>query len=66
MIKAHVKNDGFALSRRSFLIGSAGTVLVMGFGGLLPSGSARSAVEKRQFSPTVWFEIDGDGKTRDR
>ncbi len=49
------------MSRRSFLVGSVGAGLVMGFGVSL-NGCARSALSARRFSPTVWFEMNGDGQ----
>ena len=63
------------LTRRSFLVGSVGTGLFMGFGILPgcsrePESEAPAAtptvaqqVAKRMFAPTVWFEMDQDGKT---
>ena len=48
-------------SRRSFLIGSAATGLVMGFvdpASLLGSGSALAAA---RLAPTPWFEVGADG-----
>ncbi len=58
-----------AVSRRSFLVGSVGTGLVMGFG--LLSGCSKeegdqavSAVEQlsqNAFSPSVWFEVAANG-----
>ena len=57
-----------ALSRRTFLAGSVGATLVMGFGSVLPGCSREEAVEdiaaagaSKRFSPTVWFELDGTG-----
>jgi isoquinoline 1-oxidoreductase beta subunit len=51
------------ISRRGFLVGSVGASVVMAFGGLTPSGSARAALENRLFSPSVWFEMDSTGAT---
>ncbi len=60
------------LTRRSFLVGSVGTGLFMGFG-MLPgcsrdpqtpaAPSVAQQVSERMFAPTVWFEMDRDGKT---
>ncbi len=63
MAKAIMKDDMPTLSRRSFLIGSVGTVLVMAFGPLVPAGCSRKTLADRQFSPTVWFEMDAEGTT---
>ncbi len=57
------------ISRRSFLIGTAGTTLVMGLGTVLPGCSREDAAgdlaagASKRFSPLVWFEIDGTGAT---
>ena len=48
-------------SRRSFLVGSAATGLVMGFAdplGLLGAGEAQAA---GRLAPTVWFDMGADG-----
>ena len=57
-----------AVSRRTFLAGSAGTTLIMGLGVVLPGCSREEAVDdisaaaaSRSFAPTVWFAIDGRG-----
>jgi isoquinoline 1-oxidoreductase beta subunit len=57
------------ISRRTFLAGSAGTGLVMGLGALLPGCSQEeatsdlgAAVASRIFSPSVWFEIESNGR----
>ena len=57
-----------AVSRRTFLAGSAGASLIMGLGVVLPGCSREEVVEdiaadaaSRSFAPTVWFEIDSDG-----
>ena len=57
-----------AVSRRTFLAGSAGATLVMGLGVVLPGCSREDvasdlAIEaaSRSFAPTVWFEIGSDG-----
>ena len=57
------------ITRRSFLATSAGAGLVMGLGVVLPGCSREQAIEEMavdgaslSFSPTVWFEVDGNGK----
>jgi isoquinoline 1-oxidoreductase beta subunit len=44
-----------ALSRRSFIVGAAGSGVVMGFG---TSGRAADATP---FAPTIWYRIDHEG-----
>ena len=57
-----------AISRRTFLAGTAGTTLVMGLGSILPGCSSDDAAKdlmvagaSKQFSPAVWFVVDGSG-----
>ena len=57
-----------ALTRRSFIAGTAGTGLVMTLGATLPGCSREDAAQdiadtgaSRIFSPSVWFEIDAEG-----
>ena len=57
-----------AISRRTFLAGTAGTTLVMGLGSILPGCSSDDAAKdlmaagaSKQFSPAVWFVVDGTG-----
>jgi CO/xanthine dehydrogenase Mo-binding subunit len=57
------------VTRRTFLATSAGAGLVMGLGVVMPGCSRDQAVEEMavdgaslSFSPTVWFEVNGDGK----
>ena len=57
-----------AITRRSFLAGTAGTTLIMGLGAVLPGCSREEAVSdiaktgsSQIFSPTVWIEIDTSG-----
>lgn len=57
-----------AISRRTFLAGTAGTTLVMGLGAVLPGCSREDAASdlaaagaSKQFAPTVWFVVDGTG-----
>ena len=66
MVVKAAKNQ--PISRRSFLAGTAGTTLVMGFGSVLPGCSREEVVEdivdsgaSNKFAPTVWFEVDGTG-----
>ena len=58
------KKDTVNLSRRSFMVGSIKSSLLMAFGAsLIPSVlSAKEALETKTFSPNVWFEMDTDGK----
>ncbi|MEO1303322.1 MAG: hypothetical protein AAFV36_09185, partial [Myxococcota bacterium] len=56
------------VSRRTFLVGSMQTGLVMSLGTVLPGCSQEQAAldfsggdATRTFSPAVWFEIDGAG-----
>lgn len=58
------KKDTVNLSRRSFMVGSVKSSLLMAFGAsLIPSVlSAKEALETKTFSPNVWFEMDTDGK----
>lgn len=52
----------FVVGRRGFLIGSLSAgVMTVGYG-LLPAEGATSAIQPAApFSPTIWYEIDGDG-----
>ncbi|MEM1261771.1 MAG: molybdopterin cofactor-binding domain-containing protein [Pseudomonadota bacterium] len=57
-----------AVTRRTFIAGSAGTGLVMGLGAVLPGCSREEAAQEivadgasRSFSPSVWFAIDSSG-----
>lgn len=63
-----MQREQAAVTRRTFLAGSVGTGLVMGLGVVLPGCSREQAAEdivaggaSQVFSPTVWFEINGDG-----
>lgn len=49
------------LSRRGFIIGSAGTTAVLAFTGLSACGSPAEQVEAKSYEPTVWTEISSDG-----
>lgn len=58
------KTEKIEQSRRNFLIGTVGTGLVMAFAPVMTaysSESAATALNKKRFSPTVWFEIDQSG-----
>ena len=53
------------ISRRTFIAGSIGSGLAMGYGSLLSGCSQEQATESlvtgdlsKIFSPAVWFEID--------
>lgn len=57
------------ISRRSFIAGSVGSGLAMGYGSLLSGCTQEQASESlltgnlnNLFAPTVWFEIDSQGK----
>ncbi|MDH3553979.1 MAG: molybdopterin-dependent oxidoreductase, partial [Gammaproteobacteria bacterium] len=55
------------ISRRTFIAGTAGTTLIMGLGTVLPGCSREEAASdlaagaSKQFSPAVWFVVDGTG-----
>ena len=55
------------ITRRTFIAGTAGTTLVMGLGTVLPGCSRDDAAKdlaagaSKQFSPAVWFVVDGTG-----
>ena len=55
------ERNALDLSRRDFLVGSVGTAVVMGFGAIGATASARAAVASKAFAPTIWFEIDREG-----
>ncbi len=58
------------ISRRSFLAKTTGTGLLLSLGSVLPGCSTERVLStltqegdaSNVFSPTVWFEVDGDGK----
>jgi isoquinoline 1-oxidoreductase beta subunit len=52
--------DASTLSRRSFLIGVAGTGVAFGFAPAESLAAASSPVTSR-FDPTIWYSIDRDG-----
>ncbi len=55
------------ITRRTFIAGTAGTTLIMGLGTVLPGCSRDDAAKdlaagaSKQFSPAVWFVVDGTG-----
>jgi CO/xanthine dehydrogenase Mo-binding subunit len=51
------------LSRRGFLVGSAGAGLVMAFAAAPLRASAQDDLAAGRFAPTIWFEMDGNGVT---
>ncbi|EMP54805.1 putative membrane-bound aldehyde dehydrogenase (pyrroloquinoline-quinone-linked) [Marinobacter santoriniensis NKSG1] len=57
------RNEGTGITRRGFLIGSAGAGFTMAFtmSGLSLANPAEAA-EKGLFEPTIWFRIEPDGK----
>ncbi|MBR0856396.1 xanthine dehydrogenase family protein molybdopterin-binding subunit [Bradyrhizobium liaoningense] len=59
----HVKNvtpEKTDLSRRSFLVGTAATGLVLGYAGV-PGIDSASAAAPANFEPSVWYAISPDG-----
>ena len=63
-----MSRQAHAITRRTFLAGTAGSTLVMGLGTLLPGCSREEAADdlaaagaSKRFSPAVWFEVDGTG-----
>ena len=56
-----VAPDALTLSRRSFLIGAAGTGVAFGFAASGGMEAASSAPMTGQFDPTIWYSIDRDG-----
>ncbi|RXH21499.1 aldehyde dehydrogenase [Bradyrhizobium nanningense] len=59
----HVKNvtpETTDLSRRSFLVGTAATGLVLGYAGV-PGINSASAAAPANFEPSVWYAISPDG-----
>ena len=53
--------DAKTLSRRSFLIGVAGTGVAFGFAATEGLAATTSAPVTDQFDPTIWYSIDRDG-----
>ena len=58
---ANMKKTPAELTRRSFLVGSVGTGVLMGFAAVLPAGCAREELQAKNFVPTLWFELSPDG-----
>jgi len=58
------KKDTIDLSRRGFLVGSVQASVVMAFAPMAFSAdlSAQEALSSKVFSPTVWFELNGQGE----
>lgn len=63
-----MRKDEILVTRRSFIAGTASTGLIMGLGSILPGCSSDDAASElaaagasKQFSPAVWFQIDGSG-----
>lgn len=61
-----LRKDSIEHSRRSFLIGSVGSGLLMAFAPSINAlevvtGGASQQLSGKLFSPTVWFEIDNNG-----
>ena len=50
------------VNRRSFLIGTAATGLVLGYAALPELGDAVAAPAPHPFEPTIWYAIGKDGK----
>ena len=58
-MNTHVKVTPTDLSRRSFLVGSAATGLVLGYAGV--PGIDQALAAPSAFEPSVWFSIAPDG-----
>ena len=58
----HQKIDALPnLDRRSFIIGTAATGLVLGYS-VLPEAGGTQAATAAGMDPTVWYSIGNDGK----
>jgi len=53
--------EAIAVSRRSFLVGAAGTAVAFGFATTGVSAAAASIPVTSGFDPTIWYSIDRDG-----
>ena len=53
--------DNLTLSRRSFLIGVAGTGVAFGFSATEGLAAVTSSPVTSRFDPTIWYSIDRDG-----
>jgi CO/xanthine dehydrogenase Mo-binding subunit len=58
---AKLQDDPHSLSRRSFLVGAAGTGFVFGFAATEVFAAATSTPATSRFDPTIWYSIDRDG-----
>ena len=52
------------LSRRGFIIGSAGTTAVLAFAGVSACGRPAEQIAEKSYEPTVWTEINSDGRIK--
>lgn len=52
------------ISRRGFIVGTAGTTAVLAFAGLSGCSAPQESVELKSFEPTVWTEISSDGRIK--
>jgi isoquinoline 1-oxidoreductase subunit beta len=57
----HQKIDALHLNRRSFIVGTAATGLVLGYAAL-PEIKEAFGATAANFEPTVWYAIGNDGK----
>ena len=57
--------DNIDLSRRNLLIGSVGAAFMVAFAPslLAQQSSVNKMLTDKNFSPTVWYEIDQNGMT---
>jgi isoquinoline 1-oxidoreductase len=62
MTKHHKTDTLPNLDRRSFLVGTAATGLVLGYAALPEVAEAITAPTAANFEPTVWYSIDKAGK----
>ena len=58
-MNTHVKIAPTDLSRRSFLVGSAATGLVLGYAAV--PGIAQALAAPSNFEPSTWYSIGPDG-----
>jgi isoquinoline 1-oxidoreductase beta subunit len=57
----HLPPEELHLSRRVFLVGSAASGLMFGYGALPTLGIGSQALAAESFEPTVWYTISPDG-----
>ena len=62
MLKQLQRARAQRLSRRTFLAGSTAGSLMLAYGGLAAVPSARAELQAGRFAPTVWFELNGEGR----